>query len=107
MLRDSEGPIVAVTDFMKSVPDQIARFVPRPFTSLGTDGFGFSDTRSALRRHFEVDAPSVVVAVLHGLARDRRDQGRGRAGGHRPLRRRHRRAGSEAHVADRSCVEPV
>jgi pyruvate dehydrogenase E1 component len=67
-LADSEGPIVAVTDFMKAVPDQIARFVPRPFASLGTDGYGFSDTRVALRRHFEVDAPSIVVAVLHNLA---------------------------------------
>jgi pyruvate dehydrogenase E1 component len=68
LLRDSEGPIVAVTDFMKAVPDQVARFAPRPFASLGTDGYGFSDTRVALRRHFEVDAPSIVVAVLHGLA---------------------------------------
>ncbi len=67
-LADSEGPIVAVTDFMKAVPDQIARFVPRPFASLGTDGYGFSDTRVALRRHFEVDAPSIVIAVLHNLA---------------------------------------
>ena len=67
-LSDSEGPIVAVSDFMKAVPDQIARFVPRPFATLGTDGYGFSDTRVALRRHFEVDAPSIVVAVLQGLA---------------------------------------
>jgi pyruvate dehydrogenase E1 component len=68
LLRDSEGPIVAVTDFMKSVSDQISRFAPQPFASLGTDGYGFSDTRVALRRHFEVDAPSIVIAVLHGLA---------------------------------------
>jgi pyruvate dehydrogenase E1 component len=68
MLRDTEGPVVAVSDFMKSVPDQVARFVPRSFTSLGTDGYGFSDTRSALRRHFEVDAPSIVISVLHELA---------------------------------------
>jgi pyruvate dehydrogenase E1 component len=68
MLRDTEGPIVAVTDYMKAVPDQVARFVPRTFTALGTDGYGFSDTRVALRRHFEVDAPSIVVAVLHQLA---------------------------------------
>jgi pyruvate dehydrogenase E1 component len=53
---------------MKAVPDQIARFVPRQFAPLGTDGYGFSDTRVALRRHFEVDAPSIVVAVLQGLA---------------------------------------
>jgi pyruvate dehydrogenase E1 component len=63
-----EGPIVAVSDFMKAVPDQIAPFVPRPFTSLGTDGYGYSDTRVALRRHFEVDARQIVVAVLHDLA---------------------------------------
>jgi pyruvate dehydrogenase E1 component len=60
---------VAVTDFVKAVPDQIARFVPRPFVPLGTDGYGFSDTRIALRRHFEVDAQHVVVAVLDALAR--------------------------------------
>jgi pyruvate dehydrogenase E1 component len=68
-LGDVEGPIVAVTDFVKAVPDQIARFVPTPFVSLGTDGFGCSDTRGALRRHFEVDAAHLVVAVLEALAR--------------------------------------
>jgi pyruvate dehydrogenase E1 component len=68
LLNDSEGPIVAVTDFMKAVPDQVARFAPRPFASLGTDGYGYSDTRVALRRHFEVDAANIVIAVLHGLA---------------------------------------
>src|SRR5262245_24108214 len=67
-LGTTEGPIVAVTDFMKAVPDQVARFVPRPFTSLGTDGYGFSDTREALRRHFEVDAAHIVVAALSSLA---------------------------------------
>jgi pyruvate dehydrogenase E1 component len=67
-LGDTAGPIVAVTDYMKAVPDQIGRFVQRPFVPLGTDGFGFSDTRSALREHFEVDAPHVAVAVLDGLA---------------------------------------
>jgi pyruvate dehydrogenase E1 component len=69
LLADAPGPIVAVTDFMKLVPEQIARFVhDRPFVPLGTDGFGRSDTREALRRYFEVDAPHVVVAVLHALA---------------------------------------
>ena len=67
-LGNADGPIVAVTDFMKSVPDQIGRFVPQPFIPLGTDGFGFSDTRPALREHFEVDAAHIVVAVLDGLA---------------------------------------
>ena len=68
LLADAEGPIVAVTDFMKAVPEQIARFVARPFVPLGTDGVGRSDTRDALRRYFEVDAPHVVVAVLSALA---------------------------------------
>ena len=65
-----DGPIVAVTDFIKAVPDQIARWVPstRSYTPLGTDGFGRSDTREALRRHFETDAAHVVVATLAALA---------------------------------------
>jgi pyruvate dehydrogenase E1 component len=68
MAQSCEGPVVAVTDFMKAVPDQVARWVPHQFIPLGTDGFGRSDTREALRRHFEVDAAHVVVAALHGLA---------------------------------------
>jgi pyruvate dehydrogenase E1 component len=63
------GPIVAVTDFLKSVPDQIARWVRQPFVPLGTDGFGRSDTREELRRFFEVDVPHLVVATLWALAR--------------------------------------
>ena len=66
-LADSDGPIVAVTDFMTLVPDQIARFTPRSLHVLGTDGFGRSDTREALRRFFEVDAAHIVVAVLSAL----------------------------------------
>ena len=69
-LADSEGPIVAVTDFMRAVPDQVSRWMPRHFTSLGTDGFGRSDTREVLRRYFEVDAAHVVVAALEGLVAD-------------------------------------
>ncbi len=57
-----------MTDYLRAVPDQVARWVPRPFVSLGTDGFGRSDTRAALRRFFEVDAAHVVVAVLSALA---------------------------------------
>jgi pyruvate dehydrogenase E1 component len=68
VLEDARGPIVAVTDYLKAVPDQVARFVRVPFTVLGTDGFGRSDTRVALRRHFEVDAAHIVVAVLAELA---------------------------------------
>ena len=69
LLRSSQGPITAVTDFMCAVPEMICRHVPdgRPFTVLGTDGMGRSDTREALRRHFEVDMPHVVVATLSGL----------------------------------------
>ena len=69
-LSTSLGPIVAVTDHMRSVPDQIARWVPRRWNTLGTDGFGRSDTRAALRRYFETDAPHVVLAVLTGLVAD-------------------------------------
>jgi pyruvate dehydrogenase E1 component len=68
-LQDRPGPIVAVTDYLKAVSDQVARFVPQDFIPLGTDGFGRSDTREALRRHFETDAEHVTVAVLDGLAR--------------------------------------
>ncbi len=70
-LSGTEGPVVAVTDYMKAVPDQVARWVPTPamFTPLGTDGFGRSDTRANLRRHFETDTANVVVAVLASLAR--------------------------------------
>ena len=67
-LGSAPGPIVAVTDYMKVVPDQIARWVPGPFHPLGTDGYGRSDTREALRRFFEVDTGHVVVAVLSALA---------------------------------------
>jgi pyruvate dehydrogenase E1 component len=67
-LSAAEGPIVAVTDYMKAVPDQVARWVPRHYVSLGTDGWGRSDTRANLRHHFETDAGHVVVAVLAALA---------------------------------------
>lgn len=67
-LTGSEGPFVAVTDYQVAVPDLISRWVPGDYTSLGTDGFGHSDTRGALRRHFNIDAESTVVAVLRRLA---------------------------------------
>jgi len=83
LLSTAPGPIIAVSDFMKAIPDQISRFIPpitveasgkkaattrtRPFITLGTDGFGRSDTREALRRFFETDEGHVVVAVLSGL----------------------------------------
>ena len=69
-MGENADPVVAVTDYMRAVLDQVSRWVHRSFTSLGTDGFGHSDARAALRRYFEVDAPHVVVAVLDGLARN-------------------------------------
>ena len=67
-LANVGGPIIAVTDFMKAVPDQISRWVPGKFVPLGTDGFGRSDTREALRAFFEIDAANIVVATLSALA---------------------------------------
>jgi pyruvate dehydrogenase E1 component len=69
VLEGQPGPVTAVSDWMRAVPDQIARWVPAPFTSLGTDGYGFSDTRAAARRFFHVDAESITLAVLSQLAR--------------------------------------
>jgi pyruvate dehydrogenase E1 component len=66
-LKREKGPVIAVSDFMRSVQDQIAPWVVQPFYSLGTDGFGLSDTRGALRRHFKVDAESIAVAALSQL----------------------------------------
>ncbi|MDQ1617342.1 MAG: pyruvate dehydrogenase component [Actinomycetota bacterium] len=68
-LEGAPGPFVAVSDFMRAVQDQIAPWVPGDFSSLGTDGFGLSDTRAALRRHFKVDAWSIVVKTLAELGR--------------------------------------
>ncbi|MBV9593027.1 MAG: pyruvate dehydrogenase (acetyl-transferring), homodimeric type, partial [Actinobacteria bacterium] len=68
-LADTVGPVVAVSDYMRAVPDQIARWVPNDYTSLGADGFGFADTRGAARRYFHIDAESIVLAVLEQLAR--------------------------------------
>ena len=71
LLADAQGPIVAVSDFMKIVPEQISRFLPgRTFIPLGTDGMGRSDTRAALRDYFEVDAGHIVVAILSALFAD-------------------------------------
>ena len=70
-LAGVNGPIVAVTDYMRAVPDQVVRWIDQPYRSLGTDGFGRSDTREALRRFFEIDGPHIAVATLAGLV----DQG--------------------------------
>jgi pyruvate dehydrogenase E1 component len=64
-----EGPIVAASDWLKIVPDFIARWMPQPYITLGTDGFGHSDTRQTLRRYFEIDAEAMVVTALEALSR--------------------------------------
>ncbi|MFC1706444.1 pyruvate dehydrogenase (acetyl-transferring), homodimeric type [Planctomycetota bacterium] len=68
MLRDAPGPVVAATDYLKALPDLVARWVPGELTSLGTDGFGRSDERHVLRRHFEVDAEHIAATVLFRLS---------------------------------------
>lgn len=68
LLRESPGPVVAVSDYLSALPDLVGRYVPRPLTVLGTDGFGLSDTRAALRRHFEIDAEHIALAALRALA---------------------------------------
>ena len=67
-LENSEGPVIAATDYMKWYADQIRAWVPGQYHVLGTDGFGRSDVRKKLRRFFEVDRQHVVVAALHALA---------------------------------------
>jgi pyruvate dehydrogenase E1 component len=69
VLAAAAGPVVAVSDYMRAVPDMIRPWVPTDMITLGTDGFGFSDTRPAARRHFLVDAESIAVGVLTALAR--------------------------------------
>ncbi len=69
-LGDRQGPYIAATDYMKIVPDQIERWVPGRFVSLGTDGYGRSDGRAALRQHFEVDRRYIAVTALKALADD-------------------------------------
>jgi pyruvate dehydrogenase E1 component len=67
-LANREGPFVAATDYMKTVADQIRQWVPGAYTTLGTDGFGRSDSRAELRRFFEVDRHYIAVAALKALA---------------------------------------
>ena len=69
-LRDAQGPVVAVSDYMHAVQDQIRPWVPQRFATLGADTFGFSDTRAAARRFFKIDGPSIVVRTLQSLAED-------------------------------------
>jgi pyruvate dehydrogenase E1 component len=69
-LHSTVGPVVAVTDYVRAVPDLIRTWVPRRYVTLGTDGFGRSDTREALRRFFEVDRTSIALAAVSALADD-------------------------------------
>jgi len=68
LLKKAEGPVIASTDYMRSFADQIRNFIPQRFVALGTDGFGRSDSREALRSFFEVDRYYVVLAALKALA---------------------------------------
>ncbi|MEK6710478.1 MAG: pyruvate dehydrogenase (acetyl-transferring), homodimeric type, partial [Nitrospinota bacterium] len=70
-LAKSPGPCVAASDYMKALPDSVARWIPRPFVSLGTEGFGRSETREALRDFFEIDHRYIALAALHSLAREK------------------------------------
>jgi pyruvate dehydrogenase E1 component len=87
-LANTAGPVIASSDFMKAVPDMVSRWIGRPFVSLGTDGFGRSDTREALRRHFEIDAEHIVVATLSALAQTGPGAARHRRQGHRRVQDR-------------------
>jgi pyruvate dehydrogenase E1 component len=70
LLADTQGPVIAATDYVKMIASQISPWVPRRYDVLGTDGFGRSDTRAQLRRHFEVDRFHIVLAALHALQKD-------------------------------------
>jgi pyruvate dehydrogenase E1 component len=72
MLADKPGVFVAASDYVKAMPDSISQWLPRPLVSLGTDGFGRSDGRAALRDFFEVDARYVTLATLVALLRDKK-----------------------------------
>jgi len=67
-LDATAGPVIAASDYVRAVPDLIRAWVRREYVTLGTDGFGRSDTRAALRDYFEVSAASIATAALHSLA---------------------------------------
>ncbi|MEL0261038.1 MAG: pyruvate dehydrogenase (acetyl-transferring), homodimeric type, partial [Aquiluna sp.] len=67
-LADAQGPVVGVSDYMHALPDMLRPWIPGDYATLGADGFGFSDTRPAARRHFKIDGPSIAVRVLQQLA---------------------------------------
>src|SRR5437762_14260151 len=71
-LQATDGVLVAASDYMKVLPESLSQWMPRPLVSLGTDGFGRSEGRAALRDFFEVDAKHIVLATLHALAREKK-----------------------------------
>jgi pyruvate dehydrogenase E1 component len=99
-LDGTEGPYVAVSDWMRAVPEQIAHWVPGRYGVLGTDGFGLSDTREAVRRHFRIDPGSIVICTLALARRRGRGEARSCPGGDRALRARPGRH-------DRACLTPI
>src|SRR5205823_7717166 len=72
MLKDAQGPFIAASDYMKVLPESLGKWVPGQLVSLGTDGFGRSESRTALRDFFEVDARYIVLATLGALAREKK-----------------------------------
>jgi len=72
MLKDAPGPFIAASDYMKVLPESLSQWVPGQLVSLGTDGFGRSENRVALRDFFEVDAKHIVLATLGALAREKK-----------------------------------
>jgi pyruvate dehydrogenase E1 component len=70
-LKDTSGPIVAASDYMKVLPESVAKWMPRKLVALGTDGYGRSEGRSSLRDFFEVDAKFIVLATLNALAQEK------------------------------------
>ena len=69
VLEGHEGPFIASSDYVKALSEQVSKYIPGDFFALGTDGMGRSETRESLRRHFEVDAESIVIATLHQLSK--------------------------------------
>ena len=70
-LDSTQGPVIAASDYVRAVPDLIRTWVPRRYVTMGTDGFGRSDTRAALRKFFEVDHTSIALAAVNALADER------------------------------------
>ncbi len=68
LFKDRDGPVVAATDYMRTVPDQIRQWVGGRYVTLGTDGYGRSDSRAQLRKHFEVDRNHIAIAALRAMA---------------------------------------